>query len=273
MNNLNRNTLVLTALIQTVLWGGTPAPALADQASDPGAPKSQALNEALKAHGGITTWQSYAQLNYATRDFPLGANAPFNFTQTTDLRSRKHLTRGKDFTSGKNEHDAWALPNTDALGLPPSFFESGNFYFIAMPFVFADPGVISRDLGTKTFQDRQYDLVAISYPAGIGDTPEDDYILYIDAQTHRLYMIDFVPTSAEVNGNTPIEELPRKALVFDQWQQADGLLVPSKLTFYGWADGQLQGDGNTYFIHDVAFSETRPDATQFTRTAHADQSN
>ncbi len=266
MNNLNLNTLIRTSLTLAVLWSGSLAPALADKAPQTHAPQSQALAQALRAHGGLGTWRSYARLDYATKDFPLGANAPFNFTQTTDLQSRRHLTHGKGFTSGKNEHNAWALPNNDALGLPPSFFESGNFYFVAMPFVFADPGVVSRGLGSKTFQDREYNLVAISYPAGIGDTPEDDYILYIDAQTHRLYMIDFVPTSVEVNGNKPIEDLPRKALVFDDWQNADGLLVPSQLTFYGWADGQLHGDGNTYFIHDVAFSKDTPHASMFLAT-------
>ncbi len=275
MNHLK--TLILTSLIQAAFWAGPSSTAFADQAGQ----TSQALNAAIQAHGGLATWQSYARLDYATRDFPLGANAPFNFTQTTDLHNRHHLTQGNGFTSGKNQHTAWALPNTEALGLPPAFFESGNFYFIAMPFVFADPGVIARDLGTKTFMDRQYDLVAIAYPAGIGETPEDDYILYIDSQTHRLHMIDFIPTSAEVNGDTPIEDLPRKALVFDNWQQADGLLVPSQLTFYGWADGQLQGDGNTYFIHDVSFSKTPPKPSIFAAensrvinaTSHTDPSN
>jgi len=259
----NLMTLIIASLIHTAFWSGVSNHAFADNTQGHDASKSTALAESLKAHGGADTWRSFARMDYSTRDFPLGANAPFDFSQTTDLRSRRHLTRGEGFTSGKNEQGAWALPNTEALGLPPSFFESGNFYFVAMPFVFADPGVIARDLGTETFQQREYNLVAISYPAGIGDTPEDDYILYIDAQTHRLYMIDFVPTSAEVNGDTPIEDLPRKALVFDQWQNADGLLVPSKLTFYGWADGQLQGDGNTYFIHGVTFSKDSPQASLF----------
>ncbi len=258
MNTNGLNKLVLASLLQMAFLNLLTTPATADTA-----PRSEALAQAIEAHGGLETWQSYGRLDYATRDFPLGAKAPFDFTQSTDLQNRRHLTHGKDFTSGLNGEDAWAVPNVETLGIPPRFFESGNFYFIAMPFVFADPGVQSRDLGNKTFQGRAYDLVAISYPQGIGDTPEDDYILYIDAETHRLHMIDFVPTSAEVNGDTPIEELPRKALVFNQWQDAGGLLVPSKLTFYGWADGELQGDGNTYYVKDVTFSQAVPDASIF----------
>jgi Family of unknown function (DUF6503) len=259
MNAHKLHFLVLASLLQTVSWHTLIGPAFAGEPQG-----SKALTAALQAHGGLETWQSYARLDYATEDFPLGANAPFNFTQTTDLWSRRHITQGEGFTSGLNENEAWASPNVQALGLPPAFFERGNFYFAAMPFVFADPGVIAKDLGSKTFQDRQYDLVAITYPKGIGDTPEDDYILYIDAQTHRLKMIDFIPTSAEVNGDTPKDQLPRKALVFDNWQQANGLLVPSKLTFFGWADGQLQGQGNTYTIHNVYFSTTPPKPSIFT---------
>jgi hypothetical protein len=263
MTKITLQNLVLTTMIQTVLWGGALASANADQPAEAGAPKSQALAEAIQAHGGLDTWQSYARMDYTTKDFPLGANAPFDFTQTTDLRNRHHVTHGKGFTSGKNADTAWALPNTEALGIPPAFFESGNFYFITMPFVFADPGVIARDIGQATFQDRTYDLVAITYPAHIGDTPEDDYILYIDAETHRLRMIDFVPTSAEVNGDTPKEDLPRKALIFNDWNRYGGLLIPSKATFYGWADGQLHGDGNTYTIQDVSFSKTAPKPSMF----------
>jgi hypothetical protein len=251
--------LVLASLLQVASWHTLTPSAAADEPT-----RSKALSAALQAHGGLDTWRSHARMDYTTIDFPLGAKAPFNFTQTTDLRSRTHLTRGEGFTAGKNEHGGWALPDNDALGLPPAFFESGNFYFTAMPFVFADPGVITRDIGQTTFQDKTYDLVAVTYPAGIGDTPEDDYILYIDAETHRLRMIDFVPTSAEVNGDTPRRDLPRKALVFNDWQHAGGLLVPSRLTFYGWADGQLQGDGNTYTIQDVTFSSTPPRPYIFT---------
>lgn len=270
MNILKLNNLVLASALQAALLGGASSAALAGDGADSIDTQSQALSEAIEAHGGLDTWRSYARMDYATRDFPLGTNAPFNFTQTTDLNNRRHLTRGEGFTAGKNEHGAWAHPNTEALGIPPAFFESGNFYFIAMPFVFADPGVVTRDLEPVTFQGKDYERVAVTYGIGIGHTPEDDYVLYIDAKTKRLKMIDFVPTSAEVNGDTPKHELPRKALVFDDWQKADGLLIPGKATFYGWADGQLQGDGNTYYIHDVRFSKRAPKQALFEQRTHSD---
>ncbi len=269
MNTLKLNNLVLATALQAALMGGTSTIALADGAADSVGTGSQALNEAIEAHGGLEAWRSYARMDYSTRDFPLGANAPFDFTQTTDLNSRHHLTHGEGFAAGKNEDRAWAYPNTEALGLPPAFFESGNFYFIAMPFVFADPGIVARDIGPITFRGKDYDRVAITYETGIGHTPEDDYVLYIDMDTRHLRMIDFVPTSVEVNGDTPKDQLPRKALVFNDWQDADGLLIPSRATFYGWADGQLKGEGNTYYIHDVSFSEIAPEASVFLAPSRA----
>ncbi len=257
------NTLVLASLLQTAVFTGLGRSADAGEAKVVPNTGASALAEAIEAHGGLETWQSYARMDYATTDFPLGANAPFDFTQTTDLNNRRHLTRGEGFVSGKNEDGAWALPSVEALGLPPAFFESGNFYFIAMPFVFADPGVVTRDIEPTEFQGKTYDRVAVSYPQGVGDTPEDDYILYIDSQTRRLKMIDFVPTSAEVNGDTPLDEIPRKALVFDTWERYDGLLIPSQATFYGWTDGQLQGEGSTYRIHSVKFSKDAPGPEYF----------
>ena len=139
MNTNGLNKLVLASLLQMAFLNLVIAPAVADPAA-----RSEALAQAIEAHGGLSTWRSYARYDYHTVDFPLGANAPFDFTQTTDLRSRRHLTQGGGFTAGLNEHKAWAQPSVEALGLPPAFFESDNFYFIAMPFVFADPGVIAR---------------------------------------------------------------------------------------------------------------------------------
>lgn len=266
MKRQHLNNLILASALMATLGGGL-TPAVAGDLHE--ATQSRALNHAIKAHGGIKTWRSYARMDYATRDFPLGANAPFNFSQTTDLNNRQHLTTGDGFTSGKNDQGAWAFPGVEALGLPPAFFESGNFYFIAMPFVFADPGVVARDLEPVSFRGRDYDRVAITYGQGIGHTPEDDYVLYIDQQTRRLKMIDFVPTSAEVNGDTPKDQLPRKALVFEDWQEANGLLIPNKATFYGWADGELQGDGNSYTIHDVSFSKRPPRQTIFEQPAQS----
>lgn len=276
MNKLN--TLALAALVQAASLTDLTHSVQAEEARPTQAPRAQALTDALQAHGGLKKWRSYARMDYATTDFPLGANAPFDFTQTTDLNNRRHVSRGDGFVSGKNEDGAWVLPNTEALGLPPAFFEEGNFYFVAMPFVFADPGTISRDIGPIEFQGKTYDRVAVTYPDHIGETPEDDYILYIDQASRRLKMIDFVPTSAEINGDTPLNEIPRKALVFDSWERSDGLLVPSKATFYSWADGQLQGEGNSYTIHDVRFSKRAPKPDLFTAqhspvlqgTAHAE---
>ncbi len=267
MQMLKRKKLVLAWMLQAAVLVSANPQARAGDGPPASATPSKALNDALATHGGLDTWRSYQRMDYATRGFPLGANAPFDFTQTTDLHNRRHLTRGQGFTAGKNEHNAWAHPNNEALGIPPAFFEEGNFYFIAMPFVFADPGVVARELEPTTFHGTPYHRVAISYHTDIGDTPEDDYILYIDQNTNRLRMIDFVPTSALVNGDTPKEQLPRKALVFDDWQTAGGLLIPGKATFYGWADGELQGDGNTYTIRDVTFSKQAPDASMFQRPA------
>ncbi len=274
MNTRKLNNLVLAAALQAATLTGLATTASAGEgnvALEPlQATQSQALNEAIQAHGGIKRWRSYGRMDYRTSDFPLGANAPFDFTQTTDLHNRRHVTTGEGFTAGKNDREAWAYPNVQALGIPPAFFESGNFYFITMPFVFADPGAIARDLDPIRFDGKDYDRVAISYESGIGSTPEDDYVLYIEQDTHRLRMIDFVPTSAEINGDTPKDQLPRKALVFEDWQDADGLLIPSRATFYGWADGQLQGDGNSYTIDNVSFTKLAPNPAVFEQSSHSE---
>ena len=40
----------------------------------------------------------------------------------------------------------------------------------------------------------------------------------------------------------PIDQLERHAIVFDEWQTVDGLLVPKKAQFYKWTGSDLEGD-------------------------------
>lgn len=56
------------------------------------------------------------------------------------------------------------------MGLPTRFFNLGSFYFISMPFVFGDSGIVITDVGTATFKGKTYRAVNIGYKKGTGYT-------------------------------------------------------------------------------------------------------
>jgi len=241
------------------------------QSQSPDQKEGQRLLEAtLDAHGGRDRFDAFGGLTYHTDGLPYSAQAPLNFDHTADLVARQHRMEGHSakgsFTAGANATQGWTT-DEEALGIPPHWVNHGNSYFVMMPFVFADPGTQARSLGQREYQGQLYDAVAVRFAQGTGDTSEDDYVLYLDRQTHRLRLIDFAVTYGPMRGEMPIDELPRRSLEFVDWQNVDGLWIPKSLHYAPWTrterGGLRQDQGATYTISNAHFQAQRPDASLF----------
>lgn len=241
-----------------------------NQVTSPEAKGRQLLTQVLNAHGGLDRFRSFGTFQYHTDALPYSAAAPLEFDHTADLFKRRHHMKGSsakgEFVTASNDSLGWTT-NQEALGIPARWVNHGNSYFAMMPFVFADEGTSVRSVGTRVFNGETFDAIAVRFDRGVGDTAEDDYILYIDRDTHRLRLIDFSVTYGPMRGDTPIDQLPRRSLEFVEWQDADGLLVPKALRYAAWertADGGKQKEeGARYHLTKTKFTAARPDATLF----------
>ena len=227
------------------------------------------IDRSVEAHGGLAKWQSFAAVEYdLTYERPKGEKRDH---QLFDLRSRDGLITSQDYTLGASRGEVWIKPNLEALGgTPPRFYIWTPFYFFAMPFVFADPGAKQESLGRKTFQGQEYDVVKITYEAGTGDSPDDFYIAYIDADSGRLKLAVYVVTYPSLRKGKPLEELEQHAIVFEEWQEADGLTVPKTASYYDWKNETIEGEPlGTLRFANVQFYSVPPDAARFARPADA----
>jgi hypothetical protein len=227
------------------------------------------IERAVEAHGGLEKWQSFAAVEF---------DLAYERTKGTrrdhhlfDLRTRDGLITADEYTLGASKGEVWIKPRVDALGgTPPRFYMWTPFYFFGMPFVFADPGVKQESLGRKTFQGKEYDVVKITYAAGTGDSPDDFYIAYVDAGSGRLKLAVYVVTYPSLRKGKPLEELEQHAIVFEEWQEVDGLSVPLLTASYDWKNDTIEGEalGRMRFTN-VRFSTTAPDPAQFAKSADA----
>ncbi len=175
------------------------------------------------------------------------------------------------YTLGSDGSEVWIKPGLDALGgTPPRFYMSTPFYFFGMPFVFADRGAKQESLGKKTFQKKEYDVVKITFAEGAGDTPDDYYVAYLDPATARLKLAYYVVTYPSMRKDRPVAELEPHATVFEEWQTADGLLVPKNAPFYKWNGQHIEGEplGRLEFSK-VHFTEQPPNESKFKKPADA----
>jgi hypothetical protein len=243
MKTLKKKTavpsLLLTVSVAVLAWvattwsGGQPGP----------------LEETYEAHGGLDRWSQQGQMSYRMIGFPLTPQVAKPSRSTVDLRTRRNRIESDGFTVGFDGQHAWSTPGPDAVGLPPRFFSLGSFYFHGMPFVFADPGVILEDMGTATFKGKPYRHVQARFADGVGHSNDDDYNLFIDPKNGRLALINHSVTEIGVD---------RVTWTFDEWQWANGLLVPARVTYYAGWNPEEPGDGATYVVEDVVFDLNSP---------------
>ena len=223
----------------------------------------------LDAHGGLEKWRAAAGVEY---DLTWkSAKGDRHDHQLFNLQDRSGLITSEKYTLGSEHGEVWIKPGLDAIGgIPPRFYIGTPFYFFGMPFVFADPGRKQESLGKKTFRGREYDALKITFAKGTGDTPDDYYIAYADPASNQLKLAVYVVTYPKMRKDKPIDQLERHAIVFDEWQTVNGLLVPKKAQFYKWTGTDLEGGVlGALEYSDVHFLKEPPDEAKFRKPADA----
>ena len=233
------------------------------------APCFAQLERCLEAHGGLARWQSFGSVEYDhTWENTKGMRKDH---QLFNLHTRDGLIASAAYSLGSTKGEVWITPGVDALGgTPPRFYMWTPFYFFGMPFVFADPGAMQESLGRKSFQGQEYDTTRVTFKSGTGDSPEDYYVAYVDPNSAQLKLVEYVVTFPSIRKNKPLEQLEPHAILFEEWQQTDGLLVPKTASFYNWKNGNIEGEplGKLSFS-TVRFSENTPDNAKFAKPAGA----
>ncbi len=253
-SHLARLVSGLAALVLLSLVVTAPRPTLASPSSD------EPLAATFEAHGGLDRWQAQRTFSYVLDGFPLSPQVAKRNRSTVDLRNRYNRIESDGFVVGWDGEQAWTDPGPDAVGLKPRFFSLGSFYFIGMPFVFGDDGVVLEDKGYGTYDGKTYKVVQVGYVRGTGYSYEDDYTLFIDPDTDRLALMSHSVTEIGVE---------RVTWVFDEWQEVNGLVVPSRMTFHqGW-NPENPVDGATFTITDVKFDTAAPDRAIYAPPASA----
>lgn len=217
--------------------------------------------ESVEAAQGKASYDSHSAL-HADLTVEFGGKTVIDGELTMDTPGGKvRLAQNTGALAIFDGTDAWLAP-ADAEFPGARFHVLTWSYFLAVPMKLSDPGTHVEALGRLPLVDGQATETAkLTFGDGVGDTPDDWYILYRDAETHRLAAMAYIVTfgkSAE-----QAEEEPH-AIVYGGWQEIDGVWLPTDWTFYNWsreqgAHGDPLGHVKLKNLHFVDF-----DATWFT---------
>jgi hypothetical protein len=164
---------------------------------------------------------------------------------------------------GYDSGDAWVAPA--GAEVPGARFHVLTWaYFLAAPMKLRDPGTRLEDLGKRTFRDgRELPAARLTFADGVGDTPDDWYVLYRD-DGGRLAGMAYIVTFGK-----SVEEAEKEphAVTYDDFREVDGVLIPHRWQFWIWSEaGGIAGDPigeatlrNVRFVEPAANAFTRPE--------------
>ncbi len=221
-----------------------------------------------EAHGGLATWQAQGTLLY---DLELTwGEAVTRDHQVFDLVNRQGIASNADYAVGYDGSRVW-MDTTGEAGptFPPRFYLWTPFYFLGVPFVFADDGVIKREMPRETFQGTEYRVVRITFESGVGDAPDDTYHVYIHPDTDRVHLLRYTVSYFAAAQGQPTEALPESAILYENWTpDASGIELANAATPYAWKDGNISGpQKGKMLFRNLRLLPSRPDPILFVAPA------
>ncbi len=127
---------------------------------------------------------------------------------------------------------AWITPAQNDFTKPR--FEALTWpYFLAASFKLDDPGTRLQASGVKKIEDKMYATAKLTFGDGVGDSPDDWYVLYQDLEKKTLKAMAYIVTYGKSKGNVALEP---HAIVYDDFQTTGGITLARKWRFYHWSE-------------------------------------
>ncbi len=203
-----------------------------------------ALDKVFDNHGSVGLWNKMKAMTYDI------VKEGGNESQSINLQTRVERISGPTFESGYDGENYWAKADTSYKG-NPIFYTNLMFYFYAMPFVLADEGIVYSETEPLMFEDKSYPGYRISFKSDIGVSPEDEYFIHYDSETHEMAWLGYTITyfSGEKSDNI-------SWIRYNDWKKISGLKLPNSLSWYKSEEGKITELRNTREFTNIHVSET-----------------
>lgn len=213
----------------------------------------QIVKKMIVAHGGLERWKSAPTVSFEDRLLTPGASSPLVSRVTVEQGRRRAYLDYPDsgMRLGWDGERAWSENWTHPY--PPRFMALLNYYFANLPWLTMDSGVRLGEPGTARLWDdpTEYATIRMTFEEGVGDTPDDYYLLYIHPTTHQLKAVEYVVTYAAILPEG-VKASPPNVVVYETYGKVDGLTVPTRYTIYAKKDRSVQV---AWEIRDWSFSK------------------
>ncbi|TVZ60142.1 hypothetical protein NA63_2692 [Flavobacteriaceae bacterium MAR_2010_105] len=220
----------------------------------------ESITKVFEAHGGIDRWKQMKTLSFTM------PKAEGNEVTTTDLKSRKAVIDMPHHQLGFDGQEVWLKKkDTTTYKGNPRFYYNLMFYFYAMPFVLSDDGIIYTDVEPLVVEGTSYPGIKISYESGVGESPEDEYILYYDQDSNMMAWLGYTVTYFTKEKSKEFHYIK-----YANWQEQNGLLLPETLEWYTVENNLPISKVNEVVFMDVQLSTDPKEDTKYKKPEAAE---
>jgi hypothetical protein len=215
----------------------------------------EAITKVFDAHGGIDNWNKMHTLSF-TMEKPNGKEVT-----TTNLKTRTELIDTPTYSSGFDGETLWVneKDGNEYKG-NAKFYKGLMMYFYAMPFIVGDDGIIYEDAEPLVFEGKTYPGILISYDAGIGLSPNDQYIVYYDKATGQMQWLAYTVTYGKEGKSKKFSYIR-----YNNWETINGLILPKSLDWYKVEDNKPVALRNSLTFSDIVLTKAEPKASLFAK--------
>ncbi len=206
-------------------------------------PLPDAFTRILDAHGGLPRWDSLRTLTYSVD----------GEQHTIDLPTRMTRIESASRSFGFDGNQVWVAPDSMAEG-NEAFMYNLNFYFLAMPFVLADPGVKYEAQEQKVLNGVSYNALMASFQDSVGISTKDRYLVLSNPETNHL---EWLMYSATFGASETSEDF--SLIRYGEWKETGGIWLATSLQWTGYeGDSTLEVQGEAKFENVLLSTEALP---------------
>lgn len=227
--------LILGFLAPTALYAqGTtsrPSSRPASQATSRPAKKANAFADAVEAAHKAKVWAEKGAFQF---DIKLNKGGKDLFTATVTMetqgaRSRMEIKNGPTLVFDGEK--AWVASKNG--GFPRARFHLLTWtYFMAAPFKLQDPGSKLAKGADQKLHGKALNTARLTFGEGIGDSPEDWYVVYKDPANHQLAALAYIVTYSKSKDKA--NKAPH-ILTYEDPIKIDGVTLTKRWRIYDWS--------------------------------------
>ncbi len=210
------------------------------------------LKAIFEAHGGLANWQKMKALTFEMEKDSVKE------VHTTDLQSRYAVVESDAFKLGYDGVGVWLEEKEGSFAGNAKFYYNLMFYFYAMPFIISDPGANYTVRKDAVIERKTYGVIHIGFGRNVGETPEDEYIIYFDKETKQMSWLGYTVTFFEKGKSNEWHYIK-----YDSWSENQGLLLPEKMVWYKNDANNNFKPTNSVSFNNIELSENALNETIF----------